>query len=105
MLTAVGNNTSYGGGMKVAPGALLDDGLLHVTLLRKLGKAEFLRVFPKVYKGTHVHHPAVDVLVGREVRLEAPGAIAYADGERIGPLPVTATCVPGALRVLAWDPA
>jgi diacylglycerol kinase (ATP) len=100
MLAAVGNNTSYGGGMRVAPGALLDDGLLHVTVLRKVGKVEFLRVFPRVYKGTHVDHPAVDVYVGREVTLEAPGAIAYADGERIGPLPVTATCVPGALHVL-----
>jgi len=104
MLTAVGNNTSYGGGMKVTPGAVLDDGLLHVTVLRRLSKVEFLRVFPRVYKGTHVDHPAVDVLVGREVRLEAPGAVAYADGERIGALPVTATCVPGALRVLSWDP-
>jgi diacylglycerol kinase (ATP) len=101
MLTAVGNNTSYGGGMKVAPAALLDDGLLHVTVLRRLGKIEFLRVFPRVYKGTHVDHPAVDVYVAREVRLEAVGAVAYADGERIGPLPITATCVPGALRVLA----
>jgi diacylglycerol kinase (ATP) len=100
MLTAVGNNTSYGGGMKVTPGALLDDGLLHVTVLRRLGTIEFLRVFPRVYKGTHVDHPAVDVYVGRVVRLEAPGGIAYADGERIGPLPATATCVPGALRVL-----
>ena len=72
MLAAVGNNTSYGGGMKVAPGALLDDGLLHVTVLRKVGTVEFLRVFPRVYKGTHVSHRAVDVYVGREVRLEAP---------------------------------
>ena len=73
MLAAVGNNTSYGGGMKVAPGALIDDGLLHVTVLRQgSARSEFLRVFPKVYKGTHVDHPAVDVLVGREVRLEAP---------------------------------
>jgi diacylglycerol kinase (ATP) len=104
MLMAVGNNTSYGGGMKITPGALLDDGLLHVTVLRRLGKVEFLRVFPRVYKGTHIEHPAVDVLVGREVTLEAPGAIGYADGERIGPLPITATCVPGALRVLSRDP-
>jgi diacylglycerol kinase (ATP) len=100
MLAAVGNNTSYGGGMKVAPGAVLDDGQLHVTVLRKVGTVEFLRVFPRVYKGTHVSHRAVDVYVGREVTLEAPGAIAYADGERIGPLPITATCVPKALRVL-----
>jgi len=100
MLAAVGNNTSYGGGMKIAPDALLDDGQLHVTVLRELGTIEFLRVFPRVYKGTHVSHRAVDVYAGREVSLDAPGAIAYADGERIGPLPITATCVPKALRVL-----
>jgi diacylglycerol kinase (ATP) len=100
MLVAVGNGVSYGGGMKVCPGARVDDGLLHVTVLGKVGKVEFLRVFPRVYKGTHVTHPAVEVLVGREVRLSAPGAIAYADGERVSPLPVTATCVPDALRML-----
>jgi diacylglycerol kinase (ATP) len=100
MLAAVGNNTSYGGGMQIAPGAVLDDGLLHVTVLAKVGRITLLRVFPKVYKGTHISHPAVHVYVGRQIRLEAPGAIAYADGERIGPLPLTATCVPGALHVL-----
>ena len=100
MLVAVGNGVSYGGGMKVCPGAEIDDGLLHVTVLGKVSKPEFLRVFPRVYKGTHITHPAVEVLVGREIRLSAPGAISYADGERVAPLPVTATCVPGALRML-----
>lgn len=100
MLVAVGNGVSYGGGMKVCPGARVDDGLLHITVLGRVSKPEFLRVFPRVYKGTHVDHPAVDVLVGREIRLSAPGAISYADGERIAPLPITATCVPGALHVL-----
>ncbi len=100
MLVAVGNGISYGGGMKVCPGARLDDGLLHVTVLGKVSKPEFLRVFPRVYKGTHISHPAVEVLVGREIGLSAEGAISYADGERVAPLPVTATCVPGALRML-----
>ncbi len=100
MLVAVGNGVSYGGGMKVCPGARVDDGLLHVTVLGRVSKPEFLRVFPRVYKGTHVEHPAVSVLTGREIRLEAAGAIAYADGERVGPLPITATCVPRSLRML-----
>ncbi len=100
MLVAVGNGVSYGGGMKVCPGALVDDGLLHVTVLGRVSKPEFLRVFPRVYKGTHVDHRAVDVLSGREIRLAAEGAIAYADGERVAPLPVTVTCVPGAIRML-----
>ena len=101
MLVAVGNGTSYGGGMQVAPGALVDDGLLSVTVLGKLGKVEFLRVFPTVYKGTHVNHPAVSVHTARTVELEAPGVVAYADGEYVGPLPCTVTCVPGAFQVLA----
>ena len=51
---------SYGGGMRVCPDASLDDGLLDVTVLGPISKPEFLRVFPTVYKGTHVRHPAVD---------------------------------------------
>jgi diacylglycerol kinase (ATP) len=61
---------------------------------------EFLRVFPTVYKGTHVEHPAVSVHTARSVRLEAPDVVAYADGEYVSPLPVEITCVPGALNVL-----
>lgn len=100
MLVAVGNGTSYGGGMRVCPGARVDDGLLEVTVLGRIGKPEFLRVFPKVYKGTHVEHPAVTVHAAREVTLRAPGVVAYADGERVQPLPVDVVCVPGALDVL-----
>jgi diacylglycerol kinase (ATP) len=53
-----------------------------------------------VFAGTHVRHPAVEVLRGRRVRLVAKGVVAYADGERVGPLPLTCAVVPGALRVL-----
>jgi len=100
MLVAVGNGTSYGGGMRVCPGAVLDDGLLSVTVLGKVSKVEFLRVFPRVYSGTHVDHPAVSVRSGRTVRLAAPGVVAYADGEYVAPLPVQISAVPGALTVL-----
>ncbi|WP_392542106.1 diacylglycerol kinase [Oryzobacter telluris] len=101
MLVAVGNGPSYGGGMKVTPDALFDDGLLDVLVLHRIGTPEFLRVFPTVFKGTHTSHPAVEVLRAREVRLEATGIVAYADGERFGPLPMTVEAVPGALTVLA----
>ncbi len=100
MLVAVGNGTSYGGGMQVCPGALVDDGQLSVTVLGRLSKVEFLRVFPRVYKGTHVLHPAISVHTARTVRLEAPDVVAYADGEHVAPLPVEVRCVPGALTVL-----
>ena len=82
MLVAVGNGPSYGGGMRVTPDAEFDDGLLDVLVLHKISTAEFLRVFPTVFKGTHVTHPKVQVLRARTVRLEATGIVSYADGER-----------------------
>ena len=101
MLVAVGNGASYGGGMRVCPGARLDDGELDITVLGPISKPEFVRVFPTVYKGTHVHHRAVTVRRARRVTLAAEGVTAYADGERVSVLPVTAEAVPGALLVHA----
>ncbi|MEV1242212.1 diacylglycerol/lipid kinase family protein [Nonomuraea sp. NPDC050022] len=100
MLVAVGNTSSYGAGMRVCPDARPDDGLLDVVILEAVSTAEFVRVFPSVYRGSHVSHPAVSVRRVRSVRLEAPDVVAYADGERIGPTPVTCEIQPGALRVI-----
>jgi diacylglycerol kinase (ATP) len=100
MLVSVGNGSRYGGGMRVCPDAIPDDGLLDVTWLGAVSKPTFLRVFPSVFKGTHVDHPAVRTFRGRSLRIAAPGQVAYADGERIGPLPVEIEVRPGALRVL-----
>jgi diacylglycerol kinase (ATP) len=100
MLVAVANTRSYGAGMRVCPGARPDDGLLDVLVLGALPKGEFLRIFPSVYRGRHVGHPAVTIRRVRSVTLEAAGVVAYADGERVGPAPVTCTVEPGALRVL-----
>ncbi|WP_090940956.1 diacylglycerol/lipid kinase family protein [Nonomuraea jiangxiensis] len=102
MLVAVANTSSYGAGMRVSPDARPDDGLLDVVMLDALSKAEFLRVFPSVYRGRHVGHRAVTVRRVRSVRLEAlpQDAVAYADGERVGPAPVHCEVMPGALRVI-----
>ncbi len=100
MLVAVGNGPAYGGGMRVTPDASFDDGLLDVLILREIGLVEFLRVLPTVYTGAHVAHPAVEVIRGRSVRLEAEGIVAYADGERLAPLPLSCEVVPGAATVL-----
>jgi diacylglycerol kinase (ATP) len=99
MLIAVSNGRSYGGGMLVCPDANISDGLFDVMILRPVSKIEFLKVFPRVFAGTHLSHPAVEILRSRAVRIES-NAVAYADGERIGQLPVTAECIPGAL--LSW---
>jgi len=95
MLIAVGNGSSYGGGMRVCPNASLTDGLFDVMVLAPISKAEFIRVFPKVYSGNHVHHPEVSIYRSKKVKINS-SAIAYADGERVGALPISAECVPGA---------
>ena len=101
MLVVVANGPSYGGGMQVTPDARFDDGLVDVLVLHEISTMEFLKVFPKVFKGTHVGHPAVEIIRGREVTLEADGIVAYADGERFAPLPLTLETVPAAVTVLA----
>ena len=100
MLVVVANGPSYGGGMRVTPDAEFDDGLSDVLILHEISTREFLRVFPRVFKGTHVGHPAVEIVRGRRVTLEADGIVAYADGERFAPLPLTVETVPGAVTVL-----
>lgn len=100
MLVAVANGPAYGGGMKVAPGAEYDDGMVDVLVLHEVSIPTLLRVFPKVFRGAHVSHPAVEILRGRRVRLEATGIVSYADGERFEPLPIECEVVPGAVTVL-----
>ncbi|MFI5572070.1 diacylglycerol kinase [Streptomyces sp. NPDC051740] len=99
-LVAVGNGPSYGGGMRICPGADLTDGLFDITVVGECSRATLLRVFPRVYRGTHVGHPAITVLRAASVELAAEQVTGYADGEPVGPLPLTARCVPGALRVV-----
>ena len=100
MLVSVGNGPRFGGGMLVCPDALLDDDQLDITWLGEISIPRFLGVFPRVYKGTHVTHPAVRTLRGRVMEIEAQGQVAYADGERIGPLPVSVSVRPRDLRVV-----
>lgn len=100
MLVAVANGPSYGGGMMVCPDASFEDGMFDVLVVHQISTIEFLRVFPKVFSGQHIGHPAVQILRGKEVRLEASGIVSYADGERFAPLPMSCQNVPGALKVL-----
>lgn len=101
MLVSVANNRSLGGGMRIVPHAALDDGRLDLFIVRSMSKARFLRMFPKVFRGRHTEVPEVSFLPLNTVRIEAEGVVAYADGERIGPLPVEVSVVPAVLRVLA----
>lgn len=101
MMLAIGNGSSYGGGMFVCPNAAVGDGLLDLTFLTKTNRFTFLRIFPRVFKGSHIHHPSVRTMRGATVRVEADGQTAYADGERVGALPMDVSVVPGGLRVFA----
>jgi diacylglycerol kinase (ATP) len=102
-LVAVGNGPAYAGGMHITPAAQLDDGELDVTIVGRLGRVAFLRAFPRVFKGTHVTHPAVTTFRGREVTIESRDPSmpmdVYADGERVGPLPAAMEARSAALTV------
>jgi diacylglycerol kinase (ATP) len=101
MLVAVGNGPSFGGGLRITEGALLDDGLLDVVVITRMSKTKLVRSYPRLFTGRidgvaeYVHRRV------RSVTIAAPGIVSYADGERFGPLPLTVECAPGALEVIA----
>ena len=101
MLCAVANAPSYGGGMLVAPGASVDDGELDLFVVHKISKGELIKVFPKVFTGEHVSHPAVEIIRCESVTLLSEGVPVYADGEAAGSLPMTVSVMPKSLKVLA----
>lgn len=101
MLISVANGQSIGGGMRIVPGAALDDGYLDLFIVNRLSRTRLLAVFPKVFAGKHVGHPAVQLRRVRTVELSAGNIVAYVDGERIGALPMTIEVVPRAVCVLA----
>ncbi|WP_028660884.1 diacylglycerol/lipid kinase family protein [Nocardioides insulae] len=101
MLVSVGNTESLGGGIRLTHGADPADGLLDVVLIKPVSKAELVRVYPSLFRGGHVRHPQYERIRVRRLTLAAPGVVAYADGERVGRLPLSVEVVPGALRVFA----
>lgn len=101
VLIAVANNGQFGGGMRICPDALLDDGELDLFFLHKIGRLGLLRAFPRVFSGTHVTHPRVEFVRGKSVRIELADVRAYADGEPTWSFPLTVEVVPRSLRVFA----
>ncbi|PYG02292.1 diacylglycerol kinase (ATP) [Georgenia satyanarayanai] len=105
-LVTVSNTPLFGGGMRVAPGAVPDDGLLDLVTARGLSRAAVVRLFPLLFSGRHVDHPAVSVRRARSVRVEpftALGAnppVAIVDGEPLTALPLQCDVHPRALSVL-----
>ena len=87
MLVCVANGISYGGGMKIAPHANHADEILDIMIVDRVNPFRLLLVFPRVFFGTHVTHPNVHFFQGSEVAISGDTE-AYADGERIAPLPI-----------------
>ena len=104
-LVAIGNTSSYGGGMKMCPSADATDGLLEVTFVAKVSRRILLRVLPKVFWGTHVRHPLVTQASCAGIDIGGESFPVYADGERVGQGPVSIHVVAGGLRVWQAMPA
>jgi len=104
-LVAIGNTSSYGGGMKMCPSADANDGLLEVTFVAKVSRRILLRVLPKVFWGTHVKHPLVTQASCEGIDVGGDSFPIYADGERVGQGPVSIRVVAGGLRVWQAMPA
>jgi YegS/Rv2252/BmrU family lipid kinase len=84
----VANSAYYGKGMKIAPGAVVDDGLLDVVIIEARSRRKLMQSLPKVYEGAHVNLPSVHVRRGRRVEVTAsPQAPMGGDGEPVGRLP------------------
>jgi diacylglycerol kinase (ATP) len=101
MLCAVANGPAFGGGMLIAPDAKVDDGYLDLFIVHAMSRLELLKVFPKVYTGGHVTHPAVEFVRAKNVKLSSGNMPVYSDGEARGHSPLTSTVVEGALSVFA----
>jgi diacylglycerol kinase (ATP) len=99
-MAAFGNTRSYGGGMLICPNADHADGQLDITMVHSDSRTRLVRLFPTVFKGTHVELPNVTTARAKTVSVDCPGINAYADGEFACPLPVDVEAVSGALKIL-----
>jgi diacylglycerol kinase (ATP) len=102
LLVAVANGETFGRGMRIAPGARLDDGLANVVLVRPVPRWQLPARLPQIYRGTHVRTRYVRTGRGARVRLEpAPGFPPFdLDGETFPAAPCDITVLAGALRVV-----
>jgi diacylglycerol kinase (ATP) len=102
LFAVVGNNCSYAGGVKMAPHAKLEDGLLDVCIVPYMGRLELLRWIPRAYRGDHLRHPRIKYFQARKITLRSSSPMElFGDGEFLQELPATIEVVPHALRVMA----
>ncbi len=96
MLFTIANGETYGGGMRICPGASNSDGFFELLLVRPVSRFVLLTIFPKVFKGNHIPHQKIDTYQAKEVKISASTS-SYADGEYVANLPITVTNVGNAL--------
>lgn len=96
MLFTIANGKTYGGGMRICPGASNSDGIFELLLVRPVSRFVLLTIFPKVFKGNHIPHQKIDTYQAKEVKISASTS-SYADGEYVANLPITVTNVGNAL--------
>jgi diacylglycerol kinase (ATP) len=100
-LCTVANSPSYGGGLLITPEASVTDGEVDLFILNSISRLELIKIFPTVYEGKHVTHPAVEIIRAKKVELHSEGMPAYSDGEHVGQSPVVCSVAPLALLVFA----
>lgn len=101
ILAAVANTQTYGGGMKIAPQACLDDGKLDICIVRAMNAFKLFCLFPTVYFGRHLQFSEIEYTQSESVRIETEYPLdVYADGEYVCRTPVTFGVVSGAVRVI-----
>jgi diacylglycerol kinase (ATP) len=92
MMVTIANGPFYGGGMKIAPEAMMNDGLLDICIVKEISKGELLRQFPKVFNGTHISHPRIIMKTGKTIKIVSDEhRDIFADGECVGALPAECT--------------
>ncbi len=101
MVVAFANTPTYGGGIRIAPEARLDDGKLEICVVGAMARARLLWLFPSVFSGRHLKIPQVKYFQAERLRIETEEpAEVYADGEYVGHTPVEVTVERAALQVI-----
>lgn len=103
-IAGVANGTSIGQGILIAPDAIVDDGLFDVIVAEEMPTFDLIKVFPKIYSGTHITHPKVKVQRAKHVRITSPIGASIGldlDGEPSdGASEITYEIVPSAITIL-----
>ena len=100
LLLAIANGKYYGGGMMIAPNADVTDGFFDVCIINKMPKWKILRLFPTIFKGTHINVPQVECFKAKEVTIVSENELVNCDGELIATTPITFSIVAEPINII-----